>query len=321
MDFPKSVPSVGLVAGKFVDEDPVLGTPGSLIPAQWGNGVTLEVLNVIQAAGLVPDEGNNAQMLASIRQLAASGPSIQGAFKNLKSSATGTSASVTIAADEIIVRNSSGQYQILSSVSVTASTTGTLVNGLDAGTIAVSTWYSVWVIWNGTTTAGLLSLSATAPTMPSGYTHKARVGWIRTDATANKYPLSFTQSGKSVQYKVATGSNVTALPLLANGTAGSITTPPTWVAVGISNIVPPTASRIKLYGTNTTASAGTIISAPNNSYAGTATGTPPPLVMSNVGSSPNSVYCEFVIESVNIYWASSGSAAQSLICLGWEDSL
>lgn len=66
MDFPKSVPSVGLVDGKFVDEDLVAGTPGSLIPAQWGNAVTEELLNVIESASLAPDEDNNAQLLAAI---------------------------------------------------------------------------------------------------------------------------------------------------------------------------------------------------------------------------------------------------------------
>lgn len=66
MDFPKSVPSVGLVDGKFVDEDQVAGTPGSLIPAQWGNAVTEELLNVIESASLTPDEDNNAQLLAAI---------------------------------------------------------------------------------------------------------------------------------------------------------------------------------------------------------------------------------------------------------------
>lgn len=66
MDFPKSVPSVGLVDGKFVDEDVVAGTPGSLIPAQWGNAATEEILNVIESAGLTPDEDNNAQLLAAV---------------------------------------------------------------------------------------------------------------------------------------------------------------------------------------------------------------------------------------------------------------
>ncbi len=36
MDYPKSVPSAGLVNGQFADENPIIGTPGSLIPASWG---------------------------------------------------------------------------------------------------------------------------------------------------------------------------------------------------------------------------------------------------------------------------------------------
>ncbi|WP_434672711.1 hypothetical protein [Pseudomonas sp. R1-15] len=73
MDYPKSVPSAGLVAGKFVDEDPIRGTPGSLIPSQWGNGVTSEILNVIEAAGLTPAEDNNAQLLAAIKGVVGAG--------------------------------------------------------------------------------------------------------------------------------------------------------------------------------------------------------------------------------------------------------
>lgn len=68
MDFPKSVPGVGLVAGKFIDEDPLAATPGSLIPSAWGNSVTLELLEVIEAAGLTPDEDDNTQLNAAIDQ-------------------------------------------------------------------------------------------------------------------------------------------------------------------------------------------------------------------------------------------------------------
>lgn len=67
MDYPRSVPSAGLVDGKFVDENPVTGAPGSLIPASWGNGITQEVVSVIQAAGISPTEGLNNQLLAALR--------------------------------------------------------------------------------------------------------------------------------------------------------------------------------------------------------------------------------------------------------------
>ncbi|MGF6315834.1 hypothetical protein [Pseudomonas frederiksbergensis] len=69
MDYPKNVPSVGLVNGWFVDENPIVGTPGSLIPATWGNGVTQEILNVIKAAGLTPDEAKNDQLVLAIGAL------------------------------------------------------------------------------------------------------------------------------------------------------------------------------------------------------------------------------------------------------------
>jgi len=67
MDYPKSVPSAGLVNGRFVDENPLTGMRGSLIPASWGNGVTQEIINVIQAAGITPSEEAYSQLLAALR--------------------------------------------------------------------------------------------------------------------------------------------------------------------------------------------------------------------------------------------------------------
>lgn len=67
MDYPKSVPNVGLVNGKFVDENTATGVIGSLIPSVWGNAVTDELLAVIAAAGLVANEGVTNQVLAAIR--------------------------------------------------------------------------------------------------------------------------------------------------------------------------------------------------------------------------------------------------------------
>lgn len=69
MDYPKSVPGVGLVDGKFIDENTTTGQVGSLIPCGWGNAVTDELLNVIRAGGEEPVEGEHDQLVAAIRAI------------------------------------------------------------------------------------------------------------------------------------------------------------------------------------------------------------------------------------------------------------
>ncbi|RMV75596.1 Phage-related tail fiber protein-like protein [Pseudomonas caricapapayae] len=78
MDYPKSVPGVGLASGKFVDENPATGTPGSLIPAQWGNAVTQEILNAMAAGGEQPDETKTDQLATAITQI---GSQVRQAYK------------------------------------------------------------------------------------------------------------------------------------------------------------------------------------------------------------------------------------------------
>ncbi|UFH49934.1 glycine-rich domain-containing protein [Pseudomonas sp. KNUC1026] len=73
MDYPKSVANVGLVNGKFVDENTVTGVVGSLIPSEWGNAVTDEILAVIAGAGLSPAEAKVDQLLTAICQIIQSG--------------------------------------------------------------------------------------------------------------------------------------------------------------------------------------------------------------------------------------------------------
>ncbi|VWD18844.1 hypothetical protein [Burkholderia contaminans] len=69
MDYPKSVPGVGLVDGKFVDEDPN-GQIGSLIPSKWGNDLTDEMLNVLREAGINPDEATTTQLRDAVLAIA-----------------------------------------------------------------------------------------------------------------------------------------------------------------------------------------------------------------------------------------------------------
>lgn len=52
MDYPNSVPSAGLVDVKFVDENPITGTPGSLIVATHVGG---DGAMVILVGGPVPN--------------------------------------------------------------------------------------------------------------------------------------------------------------------------------------------------------------------------------------------------------------------------
>lgn len=73
MDYPKSVPGVGLVDGKFVDEDKAVPRAGSLIPAAWGNAVTDSIKAVQDAGGLAADETDPGQLLAAILSLIAGG--------------------------------------------------------------------------------------------------------------------------------------------------------------------------------------------------------------------------------------------------------
>src|SRR3546814_677432 len=94
MDYPKSVPSVGLVNGRFVDENPLAGTPGSLIPAVWGNSVTQEILGVISAAGMTPSEADNGQLIKALQ-------TILGRSSPMRSVVTRLTTSKMLAADEL----------------------------------------------------------------------------------------------------------------------------------------------------------------------------------------------------------------------------
>lgn len=103
VDYPTSVPSVGLVDGKFVDENPLTGTPGSLIPSAWENSVTDEVLNVIQAAGLAPAEADLTQLLQAIRVIGQLGSGGYGADTGVANAYLVAYAPAVVAVDEKLV--------------------------------------------------------------------------------------------------------------------------------------------------------------------------------------------------------------------------
>lgn len=289
-------------------------------PTDNGGYRTIPVAYISGSGGL---PAANTAMLVRLAQTTAADVStdgVAGTASNLKASATGTNSTVTVTADSVCVKNATGQQKVLNGVALAINSASSGANGLDTGALAASTWYSVWVIYNPTTLAvsGLLSLNATAPTLPAGYTHKARVGWIRTDSTANKYPVSFLQNGRSVRWKVAAGSNLPNLPILASGVAGTTSA---FVPVGVANYVPPTAPQIflQLVGNYATNSAAV---APNSTYVFSTEGGNSPQLQNSQGAAVATGISSsglMTLESANVYWFATGSS--SLNCLGWEDSL
>ena len=84
---------------------------------------------------------------------------------------------VDISADEIILQDAAGNPMRVLSLNTTADITASGAGGLDTGSEAVSTWYHLWVIARADGAKSVIfSTSATAPTLPAGYTHKAYTG-------------------------------------------------------------------------------------------------------------------------------------------------
>lgn len=269
-----------------------------------------------------------AWLADAVASIAGSGAIAQSASRgsaaNLQLSATGLSAVVSVSADEIVLESAAFNYITARNVVLSVAGTSVGINALDAGTIAGDTWYSIWVIWNGTTVAGLMSLSAVTPTLPAGYTHKARVGWIRTDGPihggVDTFPFPFKQFGNRVQYMPNAGLNLTLLPVIAENVAGAIINETTYapVAVPIAGSVPPTAGVIDVLINPGGPSGGALASA-TPGYRGVYTSSAPP--GSSWGASGvASIQAGLVINGANIYVIAQ-YVTSAIRCMGWTDSL
>lgn len=238
-------------------------------------------------------------------------------FANLKVAVTSNSA-VQITVDSIAAFTSGGVGQIGRTINVSANLSNSGANGLDTGVEAATTFYFVWLIYNPTTStwASLLSLSAGSPTLPTGYTYKARVGAVFNDGSSNLWRT--LQYGRRVQ--IITGTNPTTPVVITTGTQGSTTTP-TYVAFSLANFVPATAGAA-WFGTMK-GSNQQIILAPNSTYGNVGSSTDPPFVSgdsTNEHADARAVSVSMVLETLNVYWAAGGSGC-ALTIQGWEDNL
>lgn len=253
---------------------------------------------------------------------------IPGAFQNLaiKNNAGTPNTQIDVTASSATVATSTGIGYLLSTVSVTINFATTGANGLDTGAIAASTGYFFYLIYNPTTNtiAGLGSLSATAPTLPAGYTAFARFGASFTDVSSHF--LRVIQKGRIAQYVV--GTNPATTLILSSGLVGTYSqTSPIPTSVFLTGFVPTTASRALFMTAQDWKGIGSlanILLAPNTAWGGTNNGPTGsngniwPLHADTINKASISIW--LTLEALSVAWTSS-AAGGALGILAWEDNL
>lgn len=145
-------------------------------------------------------------------------------------------------------------FTVGSPITVSINTSG--ANGLDTGTESANSWYYVWMVGKTDgTVAGLLSLSSSSPTLPSGYTLKRLLPMaIRNDASSVICPFMVTQGWPFRPTVIYTDANTGGSPyqVLSGGTATSFT------SVSTTSMVPPVARACLLWSQLARTGSGTI---------------------------------------------------------------
>lgn len=237
---------------------------------------------------------------------------------------------MNVSADEVMLENVAGGTAKVANVNLSISTVSNGANGLDSGTIAANTWYAVYVILNPNTSAvaGLLSLSFTTPTLPSGFTYRARVGSCKTGAASTNLHRT-QQNGNRGFYRVTAGSQTTSLPQITTGNQGTVGATPTWTTPAVVNsFIPPTATAIIAGGSLQSGSStvGVAAIAPTTAYGGNSSTNPAPFWLSAPLSNSQNMVARIMIETSTIAVAAlvgTGGVGSYTVtfCYGWEDNL
>lgn len=164
-----------------------------------------------------------------------------------------SNATVTIAAGAC--RSSDDTLNIITTSNLTPNLGNSGANGLDTGSEAANSFYAVFVIADSTgvnSPAALFSLSATSPTLPSGYDKFRRIGWVGNNASSNISLFTQRGSGPDRWYNWALNRNPTLA--LSGGSATSFT------AVSLNSVVPPGIRHVQLKLLFNPASSGNVAS-------------------------------------------------------------
>lgn len=123
-------------------------------------------------------------------------PVLRSYLAGLTLSTAGASATMSIAAGQAADSTNVAMMNLAATSKTTSAwAVGAAAGGLDTGAIANSTWYHFYAIRRPDTGVvdAILSLSASAPTLPTNYTQYRRIGSGKTNGSAQW--TSFTQDG------------------------------------------------------------------------------------------------------------------------------
>jgi len=123
---------------------------------------------------------------------------------------------------------------------LTAWSVGSGLGCLDTGAVAAFTWYSVFLIERTDTAVVdvLCSLSATAPSMPTNYTKKRRIGSILTDWTNTGSLYFFSQDGNRFTWATKTTTlDVDTVAPGTNANAATLSVPNGVNVIAIINVL------------------------------------------------------------------------------------
>lgn len=158
--------------------------------------------------------------------------------------------------------DSTGTFQLTLPVASTLSTATVGLNGLDTGTIAVSTVYAVYVVADPVTqqaTGLMCSKNITTPLLPFGYSAYAKIGYFTTDSSG--YILAGYWSDNDAPRRVFTFDTFISV--------GTTATEAAYTAVNLTKFVPLVNNlQVQLYVSYTPGVAGNYLSL----QAGNATG-------------------------------------------------
>lgn len=219
--------TINAAAGETIDgessitilqgETKLVWTPGTA--GNWftlvNSGATLDYLAALSSSGL-----------GSVRGLAAVN----------NSGTPNTQMDLTSATTVVMTDPDTNQIAIFNapaSITINISTAGPTVNGRDqAGAFSNSSWLYFYYITNDTLVRGLVSASATAPTLPTGYTKFALATAVYLTSGGTLKPVR-TIGGQAYYNDITFPAGSGVGNVLANGSATSFT------SVDASAFVPP----------------------------------------------------------------------------------